>query len=104
MRLPTIPTAIRPGDRIQALVAQAYGVSEAALKGVRGPAEIMDARHVAMYLTRIVTRRSLPQIARDFGGRHHTTVLDAVDRIEKTRCEWPEFDQFVRKLEAEIRQ
>ncbi|HBG33928.1 MAG TPA: chromosomal replication initiator protein DnaA, partial [Holosporales bacterium] len=44
-------------------------------------------RQVAMYLTKILTTRSLPEIGRKFGGRDHTTVLHAVKKVEELMAE-----------------
>jgi len=41
------------------------------------------ARHIAMYLSRNLTEASLPQIGARFGGRHHTTVIHAVDKFDR---------------------
>jgi chromosomal replication initiator protein len=43
-------------------------------------------RQIAMYLARQLTRASLQEIGREFGGRHHTTVLHSINKIEATRC------------------
>jgi Bacterial dnaA protein helix-turn-helix len=59
-----------------------YGVGTADMLSRRRQPAIVWARHVAMYLTRAHTLGSLPEIARLFGGRDHTTVLHAVRRID----------------------
>jgi chromosomal replication initiator protein len=48
----------------------------------RRTANVVRPRQVAMYLAKILTLRSLPEIGRRFGGRDHTTVLHAVRKIE----------------------
>ena len=48
----------------------------------RRTANVVRPRQVAMYLSKVMTLRSLPEIGRRFGGRDHTTVLHAVRKIE----------------------
>jgi chromosomal replication initiator protein len=57
-------------------------VSRADLLSSRRTANVVRPRQVAMYLAKILTLRSLPEIGRRFGGRDHTTVLHAVRKIE----------------------
>jgi chromosomal replication initiator protein len=51
-----------------------------------------------MYLCRELTESSLPQIGKEFGGKHHTTVLHSVRKIEKVRKVDPRTNAIVRKL------
>jgi chromosomal replication initiator protein len=55
-------------------------------------------RQIAMYLSKQLTPRSLPEIGRRFGGRDHTTVIHAVKQIEKLRAADTEIDADVRLL------
>jgi chromosomal replication initiator protein len=64
------------------VVARQYNVSRADLLSSRRTANVVRPRQVAMYLAKILTLRSLPEIGRRFGGRDHTTVLHAVRKIE----------------------
>ena len=64
------------------MVARVYNVSRADLLSSRRTANVVRPRQVAMYLAKILTLRSLPEIGRRFGGRDHTTVLHAVRKIE----------------------
>jgi chromosomal replication initiator protein len=80
---------IRPGEPkrvriedIQNVVARRYNVSRADLLSSRRTMDVVRPRHVAMYLAKILTLRSLPEIGRRFGGRDHTTVLHAVRKID----------------------
>jgi chromosomal replication initiator protein len=52
-------------------------------------------RQIAMYLSKQLTTRSLPEIGRKFGGRDHTTVIHAVRKIEQLRDEDPALDEDV---------
>jgi chromosomal replication initiator protein len=70
-------------EDIQKLVATRYNVSRADILSERRTAAVVKPRQIAMYLSKALTPRSLPEIGRRFGGRDHTTVLHAVRKIEK---------------------
>ncbi len=76
------PKRVRIED-IQKLVAARYNVSRADILSERRTAAVVKPRQIAMYLSKALTLRSLPEIGRRFGGRDHTTVLHAVRKIEK---------------------
>src|ERR1700686_1179044 len=78
---PQEPRRVRIED-IQRVVPRQYNVSRADLLSSRRTANVVRPRQVAMYLAKILTLRSLPEIGRRFGGRDHTTVLHAVRKIE----------------------
>ncbi len=69
-------------EDIQKLVATHYNVSRADILSSRRTATVVLPRQIAMYLSKSLTLRSLPEIGRRFGGRDHTTVLHAVRKIE----------------------
>jgi len=69
-------------DEIQKLVANHYNVTRADILSARRTANVVLPRQIAMYLSKILTPRSLPEIGRRFGGRDHTTVIHAVKKIE----------------------
>ena len=69
-------------EDIQKLVASHYNVSRADILSSRRTATVVRPRQIAMYLSKALTLRSLPEIGRRFGGRDHTTVLHAVRKIE----------------------
>ena len=69
-------------EDIQKLVASHYSVTRADILSSRRTATVVKPRQVAMYLSKTLTLRSLPEIGRRFGGRDHTTVLHAVRKIE----------------------
>jgi chromosomal replication initiator protein len=69
-------------EDIQKLVASHYSVSRSDILSARRTATVVKPRQVAMYLSKALTLRSLPEIGRRFGGRDHTTVLHAVRKIE----------------------
>lgn len=68
---------------IQKAVADYYKLTIEVLKGKRRSANIAYPRMVAMYLCRMLTDQSFPRIGLEFGGRDHSTVIHAVDKIEE---------------------
>ena len=84
-------------DDIQMACSKYFEISMEDLKSKRRSRNIARPRQVAMYLAKTMTSHSLPQIGRAIGDRDHTTVIHAVDTIEKLR----EMDS---KLENDIRQ
>ena len=70
-------------EDIQKLVASRYNVSRSDILSERRTAAVVRPRQIAMYLAKVLTLRSLPEIGRRFGGRDHTTVLHAVRKIEQ---------------------
>jgi chromosomal replication initiator protein len=75
------PKRVRVED-IQRVVSRHYNVPRSDLLSNRRTRIIVKPRQVAMYLAKMMTPRSLPEIGRRFGGRDHTTVLHAVRKIE----------------------
>lgn len=70
-------------ERIQEVTAQHFGVTFADLKAKKRTRVIAYPRQIAMYLSRELTHSSLPKIGQEFGGRDHTTVMHACDKIRK---------------------
>jgi len=70
-------------DEIQKRVAEHYNVRVADMHSARRSRSVARPRQVAMYLSKQLTARSLPEIGRKFGGRDHTTVMHAVKKIEE---------------------
>ena len=69
-------------EKIQTEVGKFYNVSVNEMKGSRRVQNIVLARQVAMYLAREMTDNSLPRIGREFGGKDHTTVMHAYEKIK----------------------
>lgn len=84
------------------VVANYYRLSPHVLIEPGRLASIALARHVAMYLARCFTRESFPQIGMTFGGRDHTTVIAAVDKIRKRLEEDPQLRGEVEEIERAI--
>ena len=73
-------------EDIQKRVAEHYDLRMADMLSARRARAVARPRQVAMYLTKQLTPRSLPEIGRKFGGRDHTTVMHAIRRIEELRA------------------
>jgi chromosomal replication initiator protein len=67
------------------------------------PASIALPRQIAMYLSKELTQKSLPEIGELFGGRDHTTVLHAVRKITDTRIKNADLNRDLHLLEQQIR-
>ena len=67
--------------QIQSTVADVFDVDVSVINGKTRWAEYVRPRHIAMYLARMNTRASFPEIGRRFGGRDHTTVMHACNKI-----------------------
>jgi chromosomal replication initiator protein len=91
-----------PVEEIQQRVSKAFGISRAELVGSTRAATPLGARQVAIYLTRELTDLSLPQIGRLYGGRDHSTVLNAIRRAEARCGEDPNLAARVEELRVAI--
>ncbi len=69
-------------QQIQKLVAQTYKLTSEELVSKNNARHISHPRQVAMYLCKNLTKHSYPEIGRAFGGKHHTTVIHSVEKIE----------------------
>ncbi len=85
-------------DTIIQEVARFYELDSAALRGQSQSKEISTARNVAMYIIREMTQLSLSEIGQQFGGRHHSTVLNSINRVEKVMKEQPELTEVIRDI------
>ena len=90
-------------EQIQKVVANHYGLKISDLKSKNNSRNIAMPRQVAMYLCKSLTKTSLPEIGREFGGKHHTTVLHSVNKITQ-QCEGDKvFHTFINSLISEIK-
>ena len=89
-------------DEIQTKVSEHFRIRKAEMTSARRAREVARPRQVAMYLSKQLTPRSLPEIGRRFGGRDHTTVIHAVRQIEKLRAQDPELDSDIRLLTRQL--
>ncbi|MBI5610444.1 MAG: chromosomal replication initiator protein DnaA [Deltaproteobacteria bacterium] len=77
-----LPSRNLTAEVIQRVVAQQFGLKITDLKGQKRHRSIVEPRMMAMYLTRKHTSMSYPEIGRVFGGRDHTTVIHACQKID----------------------
>ncbi len=89
--------------RVQERVARFYGLPVAEMKSSRRSAAVARPRQVAMYLSRNLTPRSLPEIGRRFGWRDHTTVIHAIKATDRRRLLDADLDNDIKLLERELR-
>ena len=89
-------------EEIQRRVAAHYNIKPAELSSSRRAQAVVRPRHVAMYLAKQLTSRSLPEIGRKFGKRDHTTVMYAIRRIEELRPKDPALDEDVEQLRRSL--
>ncbi len=82
--------------------AEFFKVSVADIKGHVRTKHLARARQAAMYLSRKLTKESFPEIGRKFGGKDHSTVINAVQRVPKLMEEDPDFRKAVETLEREL--
>jgi len=96
------PRAITPQMILEATAAS-YGFTIEAICGPSRTRPLVTARQVAMYLVRNLTDYSYPAIAKVFGGRDHTTVIHAVEKISKQMKERRQIYEQVTELTLQIR-
>jgi len=82
-------------DQIQRKVCDAFGIKLSDLKAKNRTKAVAFPRQVAMYLSRQLTHASLSEVGRAFGGKDHTTVLHAVDKIQTLLQEDPKLRKTV---------
>ncbi|MBB4859430.1 chromosomal replication initiator protein [Novosphingobium chloroacetimidivorans] len=85
-------------DEIQRTVCQFYRIDKTEMSSKRRARAVVRPRQVAMYLAKVLTPRSYPEIGRKFGGRDHSTVIHAVRLIEELRTRDADMDGDVRSL------
>lgn len=90
-------------EAIQELVAAHYKIRVEDLKAKKRTRSIAYPRQIAMYLTRELTDLSLPRIGEYFGGRDHTTVLHACDKIAEDKKKHPNLERQLAKLIEDLK-
>lgn len=85
-------------DAIQKAVAEQFGLRVAEIKAKSNSRAIVFPRQIAMFLAKQMTEASLPEIGRQFGGKHHTTVMHSVDKIDEQRQSDKDLNRLLNKL------
>ena len=85
-------------ESIQKTVAEQFGLRLPEIKQKNNSRAIVFPRQIAMYLAKHLTDCSLPEIGRQFGGKHHTTVLHSIDKIEGQRLTDKDLNRMLNKL------
>ena len=87
---------------VQKVVADYYKVDIEQLKARSNVRQVLRPRQIAMYLCKRLTKKSYPEIARQFGGKHHTTVIHSVEKIDQLMSTDREIEAVVKKLSDSI--
>ena len=82
-------------EMIQKFVADHYSLKISDLKAKNNSKSVAVPRQIAMYLIKTLTDASLPEIGKDFGGKHHSTVIHSVRKIDNLRKKDSEFDGLI---------
>ena len=89
-------------DLIQTLVCKFFKISKNEMLSSRRSRYLVRPRQTAIYLTKILTSKSLPEIGREFSNRDHTTIIHSVKTIEKIKEKDPEMLNNINKLKNQI--
>ncbi|ATO47512.1 chromosomal replication initiation protein DnaA [Companilactobacillus farciminis KCTC 3681 = DSM 20184] len=90
-------------SKIQSKVAKFYHVTVQDIKGKKRVKSIVVPRQIAMYLSRELTDKSLPQIGMEFGGKDHTTVMHSCDKISELLIKDADLKRSVNELKDDLR-
>jgi len=85
-------------ENIQKVVSREFDMAVAQLKAKDNSRAVAYPRQIAMYLAKQLTPASLPQIGREFGGKHHTTVLHSITKITQLRQTDKDLNRLLHKL------
>ena len=89
-------------DLIQTVVCKFFKISKNEMLSSRRSRYLVRPRQTAIYLTKILTSKSLPEIGREFSNRDHTTIIHSVKTIEKIKEKDPEMVDNISKLKNQI--
>ena len=89
-------------EDIQKIVCQNYKISKVEMLSPRRSRYLVRPRQIAMYLTKNLTSKSLPEIGREFSNRDHTTVIHSVKAIEKLKLIDENLNKSLNKLKNDI--
>jgi len=99
----TADTQTISSDKILRAVASFFSLKPAQLKSKNNSRPIAVPRQIAMYICKQLTNQSLPQIGKDFGGKHHTTVLHSIRKIDSLQKKDPEISSAVQAIVNSLR-
>jgi chromosomal replication initiator protein len=85
-------------EQIQRYVAEYFHLKLSELKSRNNSKSVAMPRQVAMYLCKSLTQASLPEIGRSFGGKHHSTVIHSIKKVEELRKKNSDFHRQVTNL------
>ena len=85
-------------EAIQKAVAEQFGLRVQEIKAKNNSRSIVVPRQIAMYLAKQMTEASLPEIGRQFGGKHHTTVMHSIGKIDEQRRADKDLNRLINKL------
>lgn len=88
---------------VQKAVADHYSLKVAELKSKNNSKSVAMPRQIAMYLCKALTNASLPEIGKSFGGKHHSTVIHSIRKIEDLRKRDGNFNMLINNLMATFR-
>jgi chromosomal replication initiator protein len=86
-------------EAIQRAVAEQFGMKVADLKQKNNSRNVVVPRQIAMYLAKQMTEASLPEIGRQFGNKHHTTVMHSIGKIDEQRRTDKDLHRMINKLQ-----
>ncbi len=86
-------------EAIQRAVAEQFGMRVADLKQKNNSRNVVVPRQIAMYLAKQMTEASLPEIGRQFGNKHHTTVMHSIGKIDEQRRTDKDLHRTLNKLQ-----
>jgi len=89
-------------DLIQTVVCKFFKISKNEMLSARRSRYLVRPRQTAIYLTKILTSKSLPEIGREFSNRDHTTIIHSVKTIEKLKDKEPDMVDNINKLKNQI--
>ena len=89
-------------DAIQKAVSDQFGLRIPEIKAKNNSRQIVFPRQIAMYLCKHLTEASLPEIGRQFGGKHHTTVLHSIEKINIQRKDDKDLNRMLNKLTEQL--
>jgi chromosomal replication initiator protein len=89
-------------ESIQRAVSENFGMRPADLKQKNNSRNVCVPRQIAMYLAKQMTEASLPEIGRQFGNKHHTTVMHSISKIEDQRRDDKDLQRTLNKLQEQL--